>query len=149
MRSRTVGLLAAVAVVVIVGLVLLGVLADASFGGIAAIVAAVAFGASMLGLMSLLLTLVGTVRELTVAVERVTDETVPLLGNVAETVAGVNTELARVDAIMGSVQHVSRNAERVSDVVSAAVANPVIKAMAFVTGTRAAIKVATKIDVED
>jgi uncharacterized protein YoxC len=133
-------------VVAIVVFVLLGIFTDASFSGIAGIIAAVAFGAAMLGLMSLLLTLVGTVRELTATVQRITEHTVPLLGGINETVAGVNTELARLDTVVASVQHISGQAESIADVVHAAVANPLIKAIAFVTGTRVAVKAARRVD---
>jgi hypothetical protein len=135
-----------VAVIVIVGFVLLGIFYDASYGGIAAIVAAVAFGAAMLGLMALLLTLVGTVRELTGTVRQLTDQAVPMMAGLNETVSGVNTELARVDAIVGSVQHISNQAAGIADVVHTAVANPLIKAVAFATGTRVAVKAARKVD---
>ncbi len=144
--SKTVvfGLVGAVAMIVV--FVLLGIFTDASFSGIAGIIAAVAFGAAMLGLMSLLLTLVGTVRELTATVQRITEHTVPLLGGINETVAGVNTELARLDTVVASVQHISGQAESIADVVHAAVANPLIKAIAFVTGTRVAVKAARRVD---
>ncbi len=144
--SKTVvfGFVGAVAMIVV--FVLLGIFTDASFSGIAGIIAAVAFGAAMLGLMSLLLTLVGTVRELTATVQRITEHTVPLLGGINETVAGVNTELARLDTVVASVQHISGQAESIADVVHAAVANPLIKAIAFVTGTRVAVKAARRVD---
>ncbi|MGH8906451.1 MAG: DUF948 domain-containing protein [Egibacteraceae bacterium] len=132
---------------VIVGFVLLGVaFENASFGGIAAIIAAVAFGAAMLGLMSLLLSLVATVRELTSTVRRMTDQAIPMLTSLNETVSGLNTELARLDAIVGSVQHISSKAMGVADVVHTAVANPLIKAIAFFAGTRVAVKAAKKVD---
>lgn len=142
MGSR--GVVAAViaALVVAGGFVVAGVALEASFYGVAAIIAAVAFAATMLGLMALLLTLVGTVRELTSAVEQVTEQTVPLLGSVNETVAGVNTELARIDGIVASVQHISTTAEGIADVVHTAVANPLIKAIAFASGTGVALKAA-------
>jgi methyl-accepting chemotaxis protein len=144
MRSRGV-LLAVVAVVLVAGVFVgLGIAFDASFFGVAAIIAAVAFGASMLGLMALLLTLVGTVQELTHSVEQITEQTVPLIGGVNETVAGVNTELARLDGVMASVQHISGTAENIADVVHAAVANPLIKAVAFTTGTGVALRAARK-----
>jgi uncharacterized protein YoxC len=140
------GVLAAVIAVLAVagGFVAAGVLLDASFFGVAAIIVAVAFGASMIGLMALLLTLVGTVSELTRTVQQVTEQTVPLLGGVNETVAGVNAELARVDTIVASVQHISATGENIADVVHAAVANPLIKAVAFASGTGAAVKAARK-----
>ena len=91
---------------------------------------------------TLLLTLIGTVRELTHAVERVTDETVPLLANVGQTVAGVNTELERVDVIVANVQKVSDHTEKLTGVLREAVANPVIKVLAFAAGTRTALRAA-------
>src|SRR5918997_2759139 len=96
LMSRTVVVATLGAIVVIVGFVLLGIFADASFAGIAAIVAAVAFGAAMLGLMSLFLTLMGAVRELTFTIRQLTDQAVPILSGLTETVSGVNTELGRV-----------------------------------------------------
>lgn len=138
------GIWAAVVAVLVVaaGFVAAGWRLDVSPFGVAAIIAAVAFAAAMLGLMALLLSLVGTVRELTTSVRHLTEETVPLLGSVNDTVAGLNTELARVDAIVGSVQHISTTAEGIADVVHAAVANPLIKAVAFATGTGVALRAA-------
>ena len=139
--------MAVVAVILVAaGFVAVGlVVQNTSLVGIAAIVAAVAFGASMLGLMALLLTLVGTVRELTATVERITDQTVPLLGGINETVAGVNTELARLDTVVASVQRISGTAENIAEVVHTAVANPLIKAIAFTTGTGVALRAAKKV----
>lgn len=144
MRSR--GILASVVAVLVVaaGFVAAGILLDASFFGVAAIIAAVAFGGSMIGLMALLLTLVGTVRELTRTIEQVTAQTVPLLGGVNETVAGVNTELARLDTIVASVQHISATGESIAEVVHAAIANPLIKALAFFSGTSVALRTARR-----
>ena len=144
MKSRAVIVSVVVTLLVAAAFVVLGVLADASYFGIAAILAAVAFGASMVGLMAVLVTLVGTVQQLTRTVEEVTEQTVPLLGGVNETVAGVNTELARVDSIVANVQHISGRAESLSDVLHAAIANPLIKAIAFVSGTSVALKAARK-----
>ncbi len=137
--GAVVGVLAVAALFVLAGAQL-----DVSPGGVAAIIAAVAFGAGMLGLMSLLLSLIGTVRELTNAVRQVTEQTVPLLTSVNETVAGVNTELARVDTIIANVQSISGTAENMAEVLHAAIANPLIKAIAFVSGTGAAVRTARK-----
>jgi uncharacterized protein YoxC len=131
--------------VVTAGFVVAGVLVNENFYGVAAIVVAVAIGGAMLGLMGLLLTLVGTVRELTRTIELITEQTVPLLGGINETVAGVNTEIARLDTVVASVQHISGTAEGIADVVHAAVANPIIKAIAFTTGTGVALRAAKKV----
>jgi methyl-accepting chemotaxis protein len=140
MRPGTVAA-AIVAVAVVAALfIIAGTAADLSPFGVAAIIAAVAFGAGMLGLMAVLLSLVGTVRELTRTVEQVTEETVPLLGSVNETVSGVNTELARADSIVANVQSISHTADNLADVVHTAVANPLIKIVAFGAGTSAALR---------
>jgi uncharacterized protein YoxC len=131
--------------VIAVAFVGLGLVYDTNFYGVAAIVAAVGFGAAMVGLLALLANLVTTVQQLTRSVERITDETVPLLSSVNETIGGVNTELARVDTIVASVQQITYRAEGVAGVLQAALANPLIKGIAFVTGTRAAIKAARKV----
>lgn len=78
---------------------------------------------------------VSSLREL---VDGISSETVPLIGEVGDTVRGVNKELERVDAIVGSVQHVATNVEVISDTVKAAVTNPLVKALAFLAGARRA-----------
>ncbi len=145
MGTRGIVAIGIAVVLVAAGFVLAGAELEVNAGGVAAILAAVAFGAGMLGLMALLLTLMGTVQELTSAVKQVTDQTIPLLSSVNETVAGVNTELARVDSIVASVQQISGTAENIAEVVHAAVANPLIKAVAFASGTSVALKAARKV----
>ncbi|MEX0869102.1 MAG: DUF948 domain-containing protein [Nitriliruptoraceae bacterium] len=67
-------------------------------------------------------------------IKTVTDETVPILRGVNETVSGVNVELARVDTIMAGVQSITATADKLVGVVHTTVSNPLIKAAAFVTG---------------
>lgn len=140
MRSGFVAVAIAAVAIVAVLFIIAGAVMDLSPYGVAAIIAAVAFGAGMLGLMAVLLTLTGTVRELTRSVEQVTEETLPLLGSVNETVSGVNTELARVDAVVANVQSISTTADNLADVIHSAVANPLIKVVAFSAGTAAALR---------
>jgi uncharacterized protein YoxC len=73
-------------------------------------------------------------------VDGVTSETVPLIGEVGNSVRTVNKELERVDSIVGSVQRVAGNVEVISDTVQAAVTNPLVKALAFFAGARKAAK---------
>jgi uncharacterized protein YoxC len=136
-----IGLVVVVIAAIFVGL---GLAYGASFLGVAAIVSTVGFGAAKVGVSALLANLVTTVQQLSGTVKLCSDETVPLLGGVNETVAGVNTELARIDTIVASVQQISYRAEGVAGVLQAAVANPLIKGIAFVTGTRAAAKAARR-----
>lgn len=75
-------------------------------------------------------------------VEGITDETVPLIGGVHETVSGINVELARVDAIVAGVQSITTTADSLAGVVHATVANPLIKVSAWAAGGSAALKAA-------
>ncbi|QBI21495.1 DUF948 domain-containing protein [Egibacter rhizosphaerae] len=140
MRNAAVIASVVIALAVAAVFVVLGFIFDENFFGVAAILAAVAFGATMLGLMAVLVSLVSTVNELTRTVSEITEHTTPILTDVNETVAGVNTELARVDSIVASVQHVSTRAESIADVLHTAVTNPLIKAIAFVSGATAAAR---------
>jgi methyl-accepting chemotaxis protein len=70
----------------------------------------------------------------------VTKETVPLIGEVGNSVRQVNKELERADAIIGSVQRVAHNVELVSDTVRVTVTNPLVKALAFLAGARKGAK---------
>lgn len=71
-------------------------------------------------------------------VDGVTSETVPLIGEVGNTVRHVNKEMERVDAIVGSVQRVAANVEIISDTVQTTVTNPLVKMLAFFAGARRA-----------
>ncbi len=68
-------------------------------------------------------------------VEGVTDETVPLIAGVGETVSGINVQLARVDDVLSGVQHMTATADSLVTVVHATVSNPLIKVAAFAVGT--------------
>lgn len=133
-----------VTLLVAAGFAVLGIATDSSFFGIAVLVASVGLGAALVGVMAVLVSLVGTVQRLTLSLEEVTAQSLSLLGGVTETVSGVNTELARVDSIIANAQHVSERAQSVSDVLHAALTTPIIKLMAFGTGTRVAVQTARK-----
>ena len=72
-------------------------------------------------------------------VSGVTDETVPLLGEVKMSVVHVNAELERVDAITANVQTASQNVSALTSVFAATLGSPVIKVAAFSYGVRRAL----------
>jgi uncharacterized protein YoxC len=72
-------------------------------------------------------------------VSGVTDETVPLLGEVKMSVVHVNAELERVDAITANVQTASQNVSALTSVFAATLGSPVIKIAAFSYGVRRAL----------
>jgi uncharacterized protein YoxC len=131
-----------------------------SGGQIAGLIAAIAFAVLVLVLAVPILRLRNTVDEATRALKDVADHTGPLLTNVNTTISNVNTvlgqvhtsleavnvELARVDVIATNVQHVSANVANLSTVVSAAIANPLVKVAAFTYGVRKAATKRRKID---
>src|SRR3954454_14278710 len=69
----------------------------------------------------------------------VTDQTVPLLGEVTPSVVHINTELERVDAITANVQNVTGNMSALTSVFAATLGSPVIKVAAFSYGVRRAM----------
>lgn len=84
--------------------------------------------------------LIRVVNSVKALLDGVTKETVPLIGEVGNSVRSVNRELERVDGIIGSVQKVAHNAELVSDTVRLTVTNPLVKALAFFAGAKRGVK---------
>jgi len=68
----------------------------------------------------------------------ITDQTIPLLGEVTTSVTHVNTELVRVDAITANVQSISGNVSALTSLFAATLGSPVIKVAAFSYGVRSA-----------
>ncbi len=98
------------------------------------IIAASFWGLLVLALCFVMVSVFRLVSELGSLVKGVTDETVPLLGGLNETVAGVNVELARVDTIVAGVQSITATADSLVGVVHATVSNPMIKVAAYAVG---------------
>ncbi|MEX0832096.1 MAG: DUF948 domain-containing protein [Nitriliruptoraceae bacterium] len=100
----------------------------------AVIFAAMFWGVLVVALCVLVARVAKVLDESVKTIKTVTDETVPILRGVNETVAGVNVELARVDTILAGVQSITATTDRLVGVVHTTVSNPLIKAAAFVTG---------------
>lgn len=106
-----------------------------------AIVAAATFWGVLVVALCVLVARVAKVLDESVkTIKTVTDETVPILRGVNETVAGVNVELARVDTILAGVQSITATTDRLVGVVHATVSNPLIKAAGFLTGAMRAAR---------
>jgi ABC-type transporter Mla subunit MlaD len=60
------------------------------------------------------------------------------LGQVQTSLDGVNIQLAKIDTMTGHAQNVTANVSNLATVVSAAVANPLVKVAAFGYGVRKA-----------
>jgi len=110
-----------------------------SVGEVAGLIAAVAF-VLLVGLLAIpLVKLGGVLDETRQAIKGVSDETVPLLGEVTTTVSTTNAQLVRVDAITSNVQAATTNVSALVALLAATVGNPVVKVAAFSYGVRSAL----------
>ena len=121
-------------------------------GDVAGLIAAGAFLMLVLVLAVPILRLRRTVDAATQAITDLNDRTEPLLGNLNQTVLGlnsalsqvgtsldgVNVQLERLDTITGHAQTVSANVANLATVVTATASNPLVKAAAFGYGVRKA-----------
>lgn len=104
-------------------------------GEVAAVVASVAAALVAVGVLFALSSLSRTLRSVRAAVEELRRETVPLLGDLRATVSQANSELARVDEVLGRAESIGGTVDAASRLAYLAFANPVIKAMALGAGT--------------
>lgn len=119
-----------------------------SAGEIAGLIAAVAF-VLLVGLLALpILALRSMLVETTKLVSGVSVQTVPLLGEVTTSVTSVNAELARVDAITANVQSMTGNLSSLTSLFAATLGTPVVKVAAFSYGVRRAAGNRHRADVE-
>jgi uncharacterized protein YoxC len=119
-----------------------------SVGDVAGLIAAIAF-VLLVGLLAVPLLKLGKVLdEARRMVGTVTDETVPLINEVTTTVGHTNQQLERVDAITANVQQVTTNVSALTSLFAATLGSPVVKVAAFTYGVRRAITDRQRGDVE-
>ncbi len=111
-----------------------------SGGEWAALLAALFFGLIAVATTVLLGNLFRVVTSLKELVDGIRSETVPLIGEVANTVRGVNKELERLDGIAAGVGGIVHNVESISRTVHATVTNPLVKGLAFFMGAKRAAR---------
>ncbi len=121
-------------------------------GDVAGLIAAGAFLMLVLVLAVPVLRLRRTVDAATRAIDDLNDRTEPLLGNLNQTVVGINAtlgqvgssldglnlQLERLDTITGHAATVSANVANLATVVTATASSPLVKAAAFTYGIRKA-----------
>ena len=110
-----------------------------SVGDVAGLIAALAF-VLLVGVLAVpLIKLGGVLDETRNLVKGVSDETVPLLGEVTATVSTSNAQLARVDAITSNVAAATTNVSALTALLAATLGGPVVKVAAFTYGVRTAM----------
>lgn len=109
-------------------------------GDVAVLLAAAFFGLIAVVLAVVLANLFRVVTSLKELVDGIKSETVPLIGEVSNTVRGVNKEIDRLDSIAAGVEGIVGNVESVTRTVQATVTNPLVKGLAFFLGAKRAAK---------
>ena len=110
-----------------------------SVGEVAGLIAACAL-LILVGLLAYPILKLGKVFDETrILVKGVSDETVPLLGEVTTTVSTTNAPLAKVDTITDNATTVTTNAAALMSLFSATAGGPLVKAAAFSYGVRRAL----------
>jgi hypothetical protein len=107
---------------------------------VAVLVAAGAAAVAAVGSLVAVLLLTRRVRDLGRLVDDLRQETVPLLRQARVVVEEAATEMVRVGDVLGSAEAVSATVDSASRLAYRAFANPVVKVLAFGTGTGAAFR---------
>jgi uncharacterized protein YoxC len=115
-------------------------IASADLGGIAAIVAAVAWLILALFLSLMLVNVFRLLESTKTTLDGVRDETVPLLGEVRVTVTSVNKDLERVDGMLDSAGKIVKTVERLSTLIENTIQTPLIKVAGASAGMARAYK---------
>ena len=117
-------------------------------GEVAGLIAAAAL-LLLVGLLAYPILKLGKVLDETrLLVRGVSDETVPLLGEVTTTVTTTNAQLERVDAITSHAETLSSNIAGMSSLFAATLGGPLVKIAAFSYGVRRALGVHERKDLE-
>lgn len=115
-------------------------LAVVSVGDIAGVIAALAFAYLVFRIGRVVGKAGEILDEAKLGVKGVSDQTVPLLGEVTNTVAATNEQLVRVDTITTNVATMSANVSALTSLFAATLGSPVVKVAAFSYGVRTALQ---------
>ena len=102
-----------------------------SLGDIAGVIAALAFAYLVLRLGSVVGKAGKVLDEARIGVRGVSEQTVPLLSQVTDTVAATNEQMVRVDTITANVSSMTTNVNALTSLFAATLGSPVVKVAAF------------------
>jgi len=114
-------------------------LAPITLGDIAGALAALAFAYLVLRLGSVIGKAGAILDEARVGVKGLSDQSVPLLGEVTSTVSATNEQLARLDTVTTNVASMSANVNALTSLFAATLGGPLVKVAAFSYGVRVAV----------
>jgi uncharacterized protein YoxC len=110
-----------------------------SIGDIAGVIAALAFAFLVLRLGSVIGKAGKVLDETRIGVRGVSEQTVPLLSQVTDTVSSTNEQIVRLDTITANVSSMSTNLNALTSLFAATLGSPVVKVAAFTYGVRSAM----------
>jgi uncharacterized protein YoxC len=113
--------------------------ATVSVGDIAGVIAALAFAYLVVRTGGLIGKAGKVLDETRIGVHGVSQQTVPLLSQVTDTVASTNEQIVRLDTITANVASMSTNLNALTALFAATVGSPVVKVAAFTYGVRSAM----------
>jgi hypothetical protein len=102
---------------------------------LAALIVAIASIAAVFLIGIALWFLLGTLRALRDTVEMLRSETIPVVSDLRDTVRQASTDLERVDGLLDTAESITGTVDSASRLAYLAFSNPLIKALAFVSGT--------------
>ena len=107
-----------------------------SAGDLAAVIVTICAVAASTALIITLVSVRNVLTDLREAARALSEEALPTLATLRDTLDRADGDLDRLDGLMGTAETVSATVESASRVTQATVTNPAIKAAAFFTGAR-------------
>ena len=114
--------------------------ADMTTTDMAAVIVAVASVAAVVLLAVTVVAVTRTLKALREVAKLMRTETVPVLDDLRDTVQAANYELKRFDRLVSTAESVTGTVDSASRLAYLAMANPVIKGVAFASGTAKAAR---------
>lgn len=116
------------------------VLAELSAADLAVVVVTGCSVVAMIAVLIVLQRVLATLCALRRALDDVADRTLPLVDDLATSLAEANEELARIDRLVGSAESISATVDASSKLAYRALSAPVIKTVAVTSGASRAAK---------
>ena len=116
------------------------VLAELSAADLALVVVTVCSVLAVIAVLVALQQVLTTVRQVRATLDEVNARAVPLIDELAQSLADANEELARVDRLVGSAESISAHVDDPSRLAYRALSAPVIKPVAVTSGASRAAR---------
>lgn len=116
------------------------VLAELSASDLALVVVTICSVVAVVAVLFALVRLLVVLRRVTTTLDEIADAALPLVADLASSVAEANEELARVDRLVGSAESISATVDATSKLAYRALSAPVIKTVAMTSGASRAAK---------